>query len=161
MECVRRIGETRGPVTAGLGFVEMRVEHDLRAVPDGPADRFRIAPALVADRDAECQRTGLENAPPGTGRIDAFLGRIDLDLVLEAGDRSVLIDHQRGGEQRAVDHAFGAENNREVGLRGGRCEADQARSRNAGSGGGTAFPASVPGDEAFRKADDAGAFEGA
>src|SRR5947209_1758432 len=62
MERVRWIGETRGPVTAGLGFVEMRVEHDLCAVPGGPADRFRIAPTFMANGDSECQRAGLEKA---------------------------------------------------------------------------------------------------
>ena len=74
MEGVRRIGETRGLVTAGLGFVEMRVEHDMCAVSDGPANRFRIAPTLMADRDTKCQRTALENPPPRTGRIDTLLG---------------------------------------------------------------------------------------
>ena len=60
MERVHRIGETRGYVTARLGLMKMRVEHDVCAVPDGPADRFRIAPTLMADRDTKCQRTGLE-----------------------------------------------------------------------------------------------------
>jgi len=67
MERVRRIGETRGHVTAGLGFVEMRVEHDMRAVPDRPADCFRIAPTLMADGDTKFQRTGLEDLPPEPG----------------------------------------------------------------------------------------------
>ncbi|HML15405.1 MAG TPA: hypothetical protein VK419_00200, partial [Bryobacteraceae bacterium] len=88
--------ETRGHVTAGLGFVEMRVEHDLGTVPDRPADGFRIAPTLMADRDAKGQRTDLENPPPGTGRIGTLLGRIELDLILKAGDGSVSIDDQRG-----------------------------------------------------------------
>jgi hypothetical protein len=43
----------------------------------------------------------------------------ELDLVLEAGDRSIRIDDQRGGEQGALDDAFGAEDNREACLRGG------------------------------------------
>ena len=133
----------------------------LCAVPDGPADRFRIAPAFMADRDAERQRTGLENAPPGARRIGALLGGIDLDFVLEAGDRSVSIDDQRGGQQRAVDDAFGAENDRDVAFRGGR-----------GDGGPGAFEERrvgrrhplarrpVAGHEAFRKADDVGALDG-
>ena len=37
----------------------------------GPADRLGIAPAFVADGDAECQRAGLENAPLRAGRVDA------------------------------------------------------------------------------------------
>ena len=143
MERVRGIGETRGPVTAGLGFVEMRVEHDVCAVPDGPADRFRIAPTLMADRDAECQRTGLENPPPGAGRIDTLLGGVELDFVLETGDRSVSIDDQCGGQQGVIDDAFGAENNREVAFAAAAAMTDQARSRNAGSG--AAPPSPFPG----------------
>src|SRR5260221_13750160 len=98
----------------------MRVEHDVRAVSDSPADRFRIAPTLMAYSDTKCQRTGLENPPPGTGRIDALLRGVDLDFVLETGDRSVSIDDQCGGQQGLIDHAFGAENNREGCLLGGR-----------------------------------------
>ena len=89
VERVRRIGESRRHVAARLGLVEVRVEHDLRAVPRGPADRFRIAPAFMADRDAKRQRTGLENPPAGPERIGSFLGRVDLDFVLETGDGSV------------------------------------------------------------------------
>src|SRR5713101_9926863 len=97
MEGVRRIGESRGHVTAGFGFVEMRVEYDVCAASHGPADRFRIAPALMADRDAKCQRTGLENPPARTERIGAFLTRVELDFVLETGDCSISIDDQCGG----------------------------------------------------------------
>src|SRR5260221_13364372 len=96
MERVRRAGETRGHVTAGLGFVEMRVEHDVCSVAGGPAHCFRIAPTLVADDDAKFQRTGLENLPPGTGRIETLLGGVELDFVLESGDRSISMDGQRG-----------------------------------------------------------------
>src|SRR5690349_560882 len=104
MEGVRRVGETRGPITAGLGLVEMRVEHHLSAAPDGPANRFRIAPALMADRDAKFQRTRLENLPPGTGRIDALLGRVDLFFVLETSHGSVWMDDQCGADQRPIDN---------------------------------------------------------
>src|ERR1700678_3793055 len=97
MECVRRVGERRGRVSIRPGFVEMRVKHYLCAMPDGPANRFRIAPAFVADRDAKRHLTRLEHAPPGTVRIDTLLGGVDLDFVLEAGQRSVSIDNQRRG----------------------------------------------------------------
>src|SRR6185369_14249062 len=60
MDRVLRIGETRRLITAGLGLVEMRVEHDVRALPDGPANSFGITPALMADRDTKHQGTGLE-----------------------------------------------------------------------------------------------------
>ena len=92
---VRGIGERRRPIAARLGFVEVRMEHDVRAAPRGPADRLRIAPALVADRDAERQRAGLEHAAPGARRVGALLRWIELHLVLEAGDRSVAVDDQR------------------------------------------------------------------
>src|SRR5271157_2879334 len=91
MESVRGIGETRRPVTAGLGFVDMRVEHDLRAAPRSPSDRFRIAPAFMANGDAECQRAGLKNAPLGAGRRGAVLAGVELDFVLEAGNGSIAI----------------------------------------------------------------------
>jgi hypothetical protein len=74
----------------------MRVEYDVCAASHGPPDRFGIAPAFMADRDTERQRTGLENPPPATGRIETVLGGCDLDFVLEAGDRSVSIDDQCG-----------------------------------------------------------------
>src|SRR5208283_2223670 len=73
VERVRGVGKTRGHVTAGLAFVEMRVEHDLCATSGCPADRLRIAPTLMADRDTKCERTGLENPPPRAERIGALL----------------------------------------------------------------------------------------
>ena len=137
MERVRRIGEARRQVAAGLGFVEMRVEHDVRTTPGGPADRFRIAPAFMADRDTKRQRAGLENAPPDPGE-DAILGRVELDFVLKTGDSSVAIDDQCG-DAAAIDDTLGAENNGEVAA-GGRGEGDQARSRKAGREAEPAFP---------------------
>src|SRR6185503_684814 len=85
MEGVRRIGEARGPVAARLGFVDVRMEHDVRTAPGGPADRFGITPTLMADRDTKYQRPSLENVPFGAGRIDVLLlGGVDLNFVLEA-----------------------------------------------------------------------------
>ena len=75
----------------------MRVEHDVCAMPGGPADRFRIAPTFMADRDTKRQRTGLEDPPSGTGRIETVLGGVELDFVLETGNGSVWIDDQCGG----------------------------------------------------------------
>ena len=100
--------------------MKMRVEHDVCAAPGSPADGFRIAPTLMADRDTKCQRTGLENPPPGTRRIGTFLGGVDLNFVLKTGDRSVRIDDQGGGEQVLIVDALGAENNREGCLCGSR-----------------------------------------
>ncbi len=66
MEGIRGIGESRGNEAAWFGFVEMRMEYDAGAAPNSPADRFRIAPALMANRDTKCQRTGLKDSPAGT-----------------------------------------------------------------------------------------------
>src|SRR5262249_7548417 len=113
VEGVRGIGETRGHVTARLGFVEMRVEHDMRAASHGPADRFWIAPALMADHNAEYQGAGLKDAPPQTGRIDSLLRGIELDFVLKTGYASVSIDDQCSSQKGPIDNSFRAENNRQ------------------------------------------------
>ena len=160
MERVRGIGESRGPVTAGLGFVEMRVEHDVCAVPGGPADRFRIAPTFMADGDAECQRAGLENPPAGTGRIDALLGGIELDFVLETGDRSVSIDDQRG--ELTGRHRRRVRCREQPRYLPSRRPLQWRTRRVRGTPGREAarLPhASVAGNEAFRKADEAGALD--
>lgn len=137
------------------------MEHDVCTVPDGPADRFRIPPTLVADHDAKCQRTGLEDPPARTGRIDTVLRGVELDFVLETGNCSVSIDDQCGGQQGVIDDAFGAQNNREGCFGGGR--------RNGGPGafeerrvwGWHGLPhSSVAGREAFRKADETGTLAG-
>ena len=79
--------------------MEMRVKHNVCSPPRGPADGLRIAKAFVANRDAESQRPGLKDTPPGTGRVNAFFRGVDLDFVLKSGDRSVRIDHQSGRYQ--------------------------------------------------------------
>ena len=53
----------------------------------------------MADRDAESQRASFERAASGAGRVRGLFRGVDLDLVLKAGERSVLIDHQRGRQQ--------------------------------------------------------------
>ena len=47
---------------SGKQKVTVRVEDDPRAVPNGPAHCLRIAPALVADHDAERQIADREDA---------------------------------------------------------------------------------------------------
>jgi hypothetical protein len=139
----------------------MRVEHDVCAMPGGPSDRFRIAPTLVTDGNTEHERAGLKNLPPGSGRIRLVLRGVELDLVLEASDRSVSIDDQCGDQEGGVDDAFGAENNGEVRSCGGcrndgPCAFEEHRVR-----GRHRLPAGpVTGNQAFRKADDGGAFDG-
>src|SRR5438477_12061091 len=121
MKRVRRIGETGGPVTAGFGFMKMRMEYDLRALPGGPADRLRVAPTFMANRDTEYQRASFKNASPRARRIDALLGGVELDLVLEAGPRPVPIDDQGADQQGAIEDAFGAENDRDISFGRSRC----------------------------------------
>jgi len=73
VEGIRRIGEGGGPETVRFGFVEMRMEHDMRAALCGPADSLRIAPSFMADRDSEGNRTSVENVTPEAGTIEAIL----------------------------------------------------------------------------------------
>src|SRR5262249_45465522 len=101
--------------------MKMRMENDLRAASCGPAHRFRIAPALMADHHTKFQRTNLENAPAGAVRISASLRGIDLNFVLESGDGSVRIDNQCSGQQRMSDDPFRAENHSNLHLCGSRC----------------------------------------
>src|ERR1700722_13644107 len=103
MECVRRIGETRGHVTAGLGDVEVRVEHDLRATSGCPAHRLRIPPTLMADHDPKRERADLEYLSARAGRVGCLLRGIELNLVLDPGDSPVRVDHQCGDYQRTAD----------------------------------------------------------
>ena len=56
--------------------------------------------------------------------------------------------------------SFGTKNDRDAGSPGGRCHLDQASSRNSESGGGTCFPGAIAGNEALRKADEPGSFDG-
>ncbi len=161
MERIRGIGESRGHVTAWFGFVEMRMKYDVCAMPRSPADRFRIPPTFMANRDTKCQRTGLENAPPGASRIGTLLGGVELHFVLETPDRPIPIDDQGSDQQRTVDDAFGAENDSEIRLRGSRCNDRPGafEEHRVGRRRGLAH-SSVTGNKAFRKADDARAFDG-
>src|SRR5450755_3143204 len=118
MKSTGGIGERGGPVRIGCRFGEVRVKHNLRSMPRGPADGLRIPPAFVTDRDTEGQGPGLKDAAACARRVDALFGRVDLYLVLKACDRSAWIDHQRRGYQSAVHDAFGSENHRDVSLSG-------------------------------------------
>src|SRR4029450_11270665 len=55
VEGVCRVSELRGPIAAGCGDVEMRMENDVCAVSRCPAYSLRIAKALVANSDAKFQ----------------------------------------------------------------------------------------------------------
>ena len=63
VERVRRVRERRRRVAARPAQLEVRVEDDLRAVARGAAHRLGVAPALVADHDAERERSDREHAP--------------------------------------------------------------------------------------------------
>jgi hypothetical protein len=73
MKRVRRIRERPGTVAARLCNVGVRMEDDLRAALRGPAHGFRVAPPFVADRDAEGQRTALEETSPVAARVGDLL----------------------------------------------------------------------------------------
>src|ERR1017187_3458286 len=99
MKSIRRIGKRRRPVTSRLSEMEMGMNHHLRAAARGPADRLRIAPTLMADRDPERQRASVEKLAARASHVSALLGGIHLHLVLEAGDRPIAIDDERGDQQ--------------------------------------------------------------
>ena len=62
--------------------------------------------------------------------------------------------------KRVIDDAFGAENDRDIRLRGGRCDDGPGAFEERRVGGRHRFTHSpVAGNEAFRKADDAGALD--
>ena len=114
MKRVRGIREDRRPVRAGLGFVEVRMKHDVRPAFGCPPHSFRISPAFVADGHAERQWTSLKDAPARPSRIRGFLRWIDLDLVLETGDGAVSIDHERRDQQSLLDDTLGAQHHRDM-----------------------------------------------
>ncbi len=94
----------------------MRVEHDVGSPPRGPADGLRIAKAFVANRDAERQRPGLKHAALGARRVNALFRRIELDLVLKSGDRTIRIDHERANQQSVVDQPLRSQNHGDLGF---------------------------------------------
>ena len=119
VEGVGGIGEGRRAIAAGLGLVVVRMEDHLRAAEGGPANGLGIAPAFVANGDAEGQRAGLEDATLGAGRVAGLFGGVELDLVLKAADPAVGVDDQRGEPELVIDEAFRAEDNGDLAL-GGR-----------------------------------------
>jgi hypothetical protein len=103
----------------------------------------------------------LKNAPSGTGRIDSVLSGVELNFVLEAGELSVLIDHQSCDQESVIDQTFGAENNREICFRGCSCNDGPRAFEDAASGGWHHLPqAAVAGNEAFGKANQPGPLNG-
>src|SRR5580698_4614671 len=160
MKGVGRVGESGGNVTARVGFVEMRVEHNLSAASRRPAEGFRIAPAFMADRNTKRQRTDLKNPPAGTERIGAFLGRVQLYLVLKTSDGSIRIDDQRTGQQAVIGDAFRSEDHREIRFPGSLGDYGPGAFQESRVGRRNRFAYPVAWNVALGKADDAGAFDG-
>lgn len=53
--------------TAGFGFVEVGMEDNVGTATGGPADGFRVAPAFVADGDAQGKGIDFEDTTVGAG----------------------------------------------------------------------------------------------
>ena len=137
--------------------MEMRVKDDLCSAPGSPSHRFGITPAFVANDDTEGHVIDPKQAPLGTCGVRALFAGIELDFVLETGDRPIAIDHQSRDRGQAFDDAFGSENHGNV----------RVRSRCRDGGPGTfekvrigrrhdVAHATVTRDKALRKTDDVG-----
>lgn len=94
MKGICRVSKHGGPVAAGLGLMKMRMKYNMRATPSSPANRFRITPTLMTNHNPEFESAGLEHLPPISGTVGAFLGRVDLNLVLKSEDASIPINNE-------------------------------------------------------------------
>ena len=134
------------------------MKHDMSSLSCGPADGLGISPPLVADDDPENDRARSKHAPLGAWRVCPLLRGIDLDLVLEARNGSVRVDHDgRRDEGSAIDHSLCAENDGDT--RSGSCvrhgrpaplQEGCIRRRHGPAG------ASIAGDEALGETYDPG-----
>jgi len=108
----------------------------------------------VADRDAERHPGGLEHAAPGRRRqVRGVLRGIELHLVLKAEPRPVTPEHQRGGQNAALDHALGPEDHRDARRGRGRADRRPGALEERRIRRGRYMPeATIPGNVAFRKA---------
>src|SRR5688572_26371983 len=89
--------------------------HDeLRSATRGPANRLGVTPTFVADHDPERERSRAEHATLARGNVDAFFGRIDLHLVLEASDGSIRVDHDDARMESSIDDALRSDDARDV-----------------------------------------------
>jgi hypothetical protein len=137
--------------------VKEGVEDDLGAVADGPANGLGIAPAFMADGDAEGEVSGAENVPGLAGGVGVlFLGG-ELDFVLEAGDGAVAMDDEDGGAEGVVHETFGSKDNGDVGAAGGVGDGLVGAIEEGGVGRRDGFVGgAVTGDEALGKTEDVG-----
>src|SRR5450432_11299 len=139
--------------------MEMGVEYDMCAMLDSPTHRFWIAPALMANGYTEYDRANLKNTPLGARPIRTLFGGVQLDFVLETGDRPVSIDYQSSDSESTLDKALGAQYHGKIRLRGSGCNKrpgafEERRIRRRHQFTHT----SIAGNEAFRKADELGVF---
>src|SRR5262249_59402397 len=102
MKRVRGVGELLWAVRMRFSLVELRVKHDVRPMPRGPADGLRIAPTCMAYNNTEGQRAGLKDAAARTKRIRAFFARVDVDLALDAGPQPPLTATAGGPHPRSA-----------------------------------------------------------
>ena len=142
-------------------LVEVRVEHELRAVANGPSNGRGITPALVTDRDAERERSDLEHATSRARRVPAVLARIELGLSLEAHAHAPDRSRARSRAWRGRRHAS-VEHGRDPSTRGGlRSPGPRAlEKRRIGPGGGWWPRPRSPRDVTLGKADHVRALDG-
>jgi hypothetical protein len=118
VEGVRRVGEGRRLISAGLRLMNLWVKYDLRAALHGPAHGFWVAERFVTDGDPELQARDLEDAPTRSWDVGAFFAGVDLHLVLKAEAIALSVEHEHAGHDSAIDHALRTEHD---------CDAGRAR----------------------------------
>ncbi len=88
---------------------KVRVEDDLRAARSGPADGFRIAKALVTDRDTKPEAVDLEHPAAVPRNVVPVLGGVELGLGLDTLKRAARVEHERRDLPAGRGHVLGAE----------------------------------------------------
>jgi hypothetical protein len=98
----------------------MRMENDLCSAADRPPDGFGIAPALMTNHNAKCQRPNGKYTSASPHRwVDVFLGGVKLSLVLPTCDRAVGLKYAGCYLQTAIRYSLGAKNDRHAGSASG------------------------------------------
>jgi len=94
-----RLSPETGHRSAVIAPGEMGMEHDARPTPGRLANRFRVAPPLVADDDPERYAVDGEESPCVAGDIPWLLLDHQLVLGLGALERAVRVDDEGEVEQ--------------------------------------------------------------
>ena len=109
MAAIGGIGEGGWAITAGLSDAKVRVKYHLRATARRPSHCFRIAPAFVANHNADRKRARREHLPTGADcGINDLLRRVELHFVLPSGDCAIGINHAGADLQTVAGHTLGA-----------------------------------------------------